>query len=111
VALAQGKSATMYDLAWVKSLTREQLPAASLELAALQCAIAARLAEASDKPATAAASELLTASQMASILGVKESWLRSRARAGKLPVIVLGRYRRYDARAVRAAALALEAKP
>lgn len=100
----------MYDLAWVRSLTRDQLPAASLELASLQCAVAARLLEASDKPA-AAASELLTASEMASILGVKESWLRSRARAGKLPVIVLGRYRRFDANAVRAAALALEAKP
>ena len=102
----------MYDLAWVRSLTADQLPAASLQLASLQCAVAARLAEAGDKPASASASTdtLLTAPEMAKLLGVKTSWLRSKARAGKLPVVVLGRYRRFDANLVRAAALALEAK-
>jgi Helix-turn-helix domain len=87
------------------------VPVALAALAAAQAHLCARLMREPDKAASVSTDTLLTAPEMAALLGVKESWLRSRARAGKLPVIVLGRYRRYDANAVRAAALALEDKP
>jgi len=94
------------DLAWIESLLPEDIPPILL-------ALAARLLKAGDKPASASASTntLLTAPEMAALLGVKASWLRSKARKNELPVIVLGRYRRFDPVAVRAAALALEGKP
>lgn len=38
---------------------------------------------------------LLTAQEVAEILAVKVSWVREATRAGHLPHIALGRYRRY----------------
>jgi len=38
---------------------------------------------------------LLTAQEVAEILAVKLSWVREATRAGRLPHIALGRYRRY----------------
>lgn len=96
----------MYDLAWVRSLTREQLPAASLELASLQCAIAARLAEAGDK--APASDTLLTASELGRVLHLNESWIRNQQRAGKIPSVKCGRYVRFR---IADVAAALEAKP
>ncbi len=45
---------------------------------------------------------LLTALEVAELLGVPEGWVRERTRAGQLPHVALGRYRRYDAGDVRA---------
>jgi excisionase family DNA binding protein len=87
------------------------VPVALAALAAAQAHLCARLMREPDKPASASTDTLLTASQMAALLGVKTSWLRSKARKGELPVVVLGRYRRFAPTAVRAAALALEVKP
>jgi excisionase family DNA binding protein len=39
---------------------------------------------------------LLTADEVAELLGVPEGWVRERTRAGQLPHVALGRYRRYD---------------
>ena len=39
---------------------------------------------------------LLTAAEVAELLGVPEGWGRERTRAGQLPHVALGRYRRYD---------------
>lgn len=39
---------------------------------------------------------LLTAGEVADLLGVPEGWVRERTRAGQLPHVTLGRYRRYD---------------
>lgn len=39
---------------------------------------------------------LLTASEVAERLNVPESWVRAETRAGRIPHIPLGRYRRYD---------------
>jgi excisionase family DNA binding protein len=38
---------------------------------------------------------LLTASEVAELLAVKESWVREATRNGRLPHLRLGRYRRY----------------
>jgi excisionase family DNA binding protein len=39
---------------------------------------------------------LLTASEVAERLSVPESWVRAETRAGRMPHIALGRYRRYQ---------------
>jgi excisionase family DNA binding protein len=39
---------------------------------------------------------LLTASEIAERLSVPESWVRAETRAGRMPHLELGRYRRYD---------------
>ena len=43
---------------------------------------------------------LLTASEVAERLSVPETWVRAETRAGRLPHLELGRYRRYDWEAV-----------
>jgi excisionase family DNA binding protein len=43
---------------------------------------------------------LLTASEVAELLAVPESWVRRETRAGRLPCLELGRYRRYQRQAV-----------
>ncbi len=39
---------------------------------------------------------LLTASEVAKMLTVPESWVRQETRAGRMPHLELGRYRRYE---------------
>jgi excisionase family DNA binding protein len=43
---------------------------------------------------------LLTAMEVAELLAVRESWVRTATRAGRLPYIALGRYRRYERAAI-----------
>lgn len=43
---------------------------------------------------------LLTAAEVAERLSVPESWVRAETRAGRVPAIELGRYRRYEWEAV-----------
>jgi excisionase family DNA binding protein len=43
---------------------------------------------------------LLTAAEVAELLSVPESWVRQETRAGRLPHLALGRYKRYDRAAV-----------
>ena len=38
---------------------------------------------------------LLTASEVADLLGVPTSWVYQQSRAGRIPPVTLGRYRRY----------------
>ena len=45
---------------------------------------------------------LLKAHEVAEILSVPVSWVREQTRAGNLPCVVLGRYRRYDEPELRA---------
>ena len=45
---------------------------------------------------------LLTADEDADLLAVPTSWVRAETRAGRLPHVELGRYRRYDREAVLA---------
>ena len=39
---------------------------------------------------------LLTAAEVAELLAVPESWVRQETRAGRLPHLRLGRYKRYE---------------
>jgi excisionase family DNA binding protein len=43
---------------------------------------------------------LLTAREVAELLSVPESWVRQETRAGRLPHLELGRYKRYERAAV-----------
>ena len=43
---------------------------------------------------------LLTAAEVAELLSVPESWVRQETRAGRLPHLTLGRYKRYEREAV-----------
>jgi excisionase family DNA binding protein len=43
---------------------------------------------------------LLTAKEVAELLAVPESWVREATRAGRLPHLALGRYRRYERQAI-----------
>lgn len=43
---------------------------------------------------------LRTASEIAERLSVPESWVRQETRAGRIPHLALGRYKRYDLQAV-----------
>ncbi len=45
---------------------------------------------------------LLTAGEVAELLAVPVSWVREATRAGRLPHVCLGRYRRYEADAIDA---------
>jgi excisionase family DNA binding protein len=54
---------------------------------------------------------LLTAQAVADRLGVPASWVYAEARAGRLPSVRLGRYRRFRAESVDAWIAGLESAP
>ena len=43
---------------------------------------------------------LLTAAEVAELLGVPKSWVYEQSRAGRIPTVTLGRYRRYRREAI-----------
>ena len=43
---------------------------------------------------------LLTAGQVAEMLGVPTTWVYEQSRRGRIPTVTLGRYRRYRAEAI-----------
>jgi len=45
-------------------------------------------------------SSLLTAAEIAELLGVPTSWVYQQSRAGRIPTVRLGRYRRYRREAI-----------
>ena len=44
---------------------------------------------------TASPNDLLTAQEVATMLGVTTGWVYAQSRKGRIPTITLGRYRRY----------------
>jgi excisionase family DNA binding protein len=48
------------------------------------------------------ASALLTAGQVAHLLGVPRTWVYEQSRSGRIPTVTLGRYRRYRREAIEA---------
>jgi excisionase family DNA binding protein len=46
------------------------------------------------------ASPLMTAQEVAALLGLKTSWVYAQSRAGRIPTIRLGRYYRYRREAI-----------
>lgn len=55
------------------------------------------------------ADSLLTAAQVAQLLGVPVSWVYEQSRRGQIPTVTLGRYRRYRLEAIEAWVEAIEA--
>jgi excisionase family DNA binding protein len=53
---------------------------------------------------------LLTAAQVADLLGVPTSWVYEQSRRGRIPTVTLGRYRRYRPEAIEAWIQELEAE-
>jgi excisionase family DNA binding protein len=51
---------------------------------------------------------LLTAGQVAELLGVPQTWVYEQSRAGRIPTVTLGRYRRYRREAIEAWLVELE---
>lgn len=45
---------------------------------------------------------LLTAEDVAAMLGVPKSWVYEQSRLGRIPTVALGRYRRYRVEAIEA---------
>ena len=45
---------------------------------------------------------LLTAAEVASMLGVPKTWVYEQSRAGRIPTVPLGRYRRFRPEAIEA---------
>lgn len=52
---------------------------------------------------------LLTAEQVARLLGVPRTWVYEQSRCGRIPTVTLGRYRRYRREAIDAWVRQLEA--
>ncbi len=55
-------------------------------------------------------SRLLTAAEVAALLSVPRSWVYEQAREGRIPVVTLGRYRRFREEAIVAWVESLEGK-
>lgn len=53
---------------------------------------------------------LLTADEVAEILGVTAAWVYAQSRDGRIPTVTLGRYRRYRREAIDAWVRDLEAR-
>ena len=54
---------------------------------------------------------LLTAAEVADLLGVPKSWVYEQSRKGSIPTVTLGRYRRYRAEAISRWIEELEGEP
>lgn len=54
---------------------------------------------------------LLTAAEVAELLGVPRSWVYEQSRAGHIPTVSPGRYRRFRAEAITAWVEQLESRP
>lgn len=85
----------------VASLSRDEAVSLLLRLASAQTRLAAALA---DRPAEDhQAAELLTAPELAKVLHLPESWIRSEQRAKRIPFTRCGRYVRFRVADVAAA--------
>jgi excisionase family DNA binding protein len=54
------------------------------------------------KSTSDAPKSLLTAREVADLLGVTTSWVYEQSRLGRIPTVTLGRYRRYRVEAIEA---------
>jgi excisionase family DNA binding protein len=54
---------------------------------------------------------LLTAKEVAELLGVPTSWVYEQSRCGRIPTVTLGRYRRYRREAIEEWLAQLESSP
>ena len=88
-------------------LPRSAIAALLVRIAAVQGALAARLAgpdaDVACAPEPSAMSELVDVKEMARRLDVHESWVRTEQRAGRIPCVKVGRYPRFHPAEVEAA--------
>jgi excisionase family DNA binding protein len=80
-----------------------QLSLTDRELAALADLVAERVRGTGHRPSraeTAGTGTLLTADELAEILGVPTGWIYRQSRAGAIPTVKLGRYYRYRLEAI-----------
>jgi excisionase family DNA binding protein len=91
--------ATLPGPSWAATIPIEDIPATLTQLAALQTALAARLVAVS---CSQKETKLLNAREIANLLGVPESHIRTMQRAGQLPHSKIGKYIRFDPAAVQA---------
>jgi excisionase family DNA binding protein len=63
------------------------------------------------RPAPQNGSKLLTAAEVARLLGVPPSWVYEQSRLGRIPTVTLGRYRRYRHEAIDEWIAELESVP
>ena len=61
-----------------------------------------------DEPPTSSSGRLLTADEVAGLLGVSKEWVWDQSRRGLIPTITLGRFRRYRKEAVERWLLSIE---
>lgn len=93
----------------LQQLVRLPTETISAIAAALTAELCTRLLRAGPVQGTVASEPgLIDAPELAKRLSLPESWLRTRARSGRIPAVRAGRYYRFDERAVRAA---IEAAP
>jgi excisionase family DNA binding protein len=97
------------ETSWVSTLPIEQIPGEFAKLAALQLALASRLIAEQIASRDAGAETLLDAKEMAALVNVHESWIRTAARRGEIPVVRIGRYQRFKPADVKAALAARKA--
>ena len=76
--------------AWATTVDPEHILALLSQLAALQAALAARLI--AEAGIAAPESQLVDAAELAERLGVPESHIRTKARAGEIPCVRVGKY-------------------
>ena len=97
---------TLPDVSWVDSVPAAQIATEIIRAAALQTALAARLAnnaKTNGANGKTASDCLLTAEQMAKRLSVPKSKVLTMAREGRIPSVRIGKYVRFDAEKVEAA--------
>ena len=68
----------------------------------------AQRADISGESKTSKAGRLLTADEVAELLGVSKEWVWEQSRLGLIPTITLGRFRRYRQEAVEQWLLSIE---
>ncbi len=78
-----------------EAIPLEAIPATLTRLVAIQGALLARLVTAQQEP-SAPQPGLLTAAELARLLELPESWIRTAGRTGRLPVVKCGRYSRFN---------------
>jgi|HubBroStandDraft_6_1064221.scaffolds.fasta_scaffold430648_2 hypothetical protein len=98
-----GLDDVVFNLEPLLSCPTEKIPLALAALSAAQAQLCARLLSASASARESASPGLVDAPELARQLDLPESWIRSRARSGRLPTVRAGRYYRFDVAAVRAA--------
>jgi len=89
-----GKQVEAQVADWARRIPVEQIPAMLAPLSARLLSQAPRDRE-DDRSSAAGSENLLTAGELAARLGLRESWVRSAERDGRIPGLRAGKYVRF----------------